>query len=160
MNAGSTYTVKVTARYDSNMAVAANDDPLTLDVNEAGPVATTINDDLDASITTTIIVHVPTVAASTIFQVDPVKVVNGELISRVGRDRDSNPMTIDIINLGPGTATVAAAADETDDDVEYVLVGGNKIQVKAATNNLAATTYNATITIPRGDVALNDAPDL
>ena len=59
-------------------------------------------------------------------------------------------MTIDIINLGPGTATVAAGTGGTDDDVEYVLVGGNKIQVKAATNNLAAITYNATITIPRG----------
>ena len=65
--AGYTYTVKVTARYDSNMAVAANDDPLTLLVNEAGDGAG-IADDRDASVTTTIIVHVPTVAESTTFK--------------------------------------------------------------------------------------------
>ena len=159
LDAGSTYTVKVTARYDSNMAVAANDDPLTLLVNEAGVDPLVISDDRNASVTTTITVHVPTVAASTTFQIDPAKVVDGELISRVGRDRDNNPMTIDIVNLGPGIATVVAGTGETDGDVEYVLVGGNKIQVKAATNNLGIATYNATINIPRGDVALNDLPD-
>ena len=155
LTAGHTYTVKVTARYDTNITVAATDDTTTIDVDEAGgtPAA---DDDRDGSTSSTVTVHVPTVQAATTFQVEPSKVVNGEIISRVGRDRDGNPLTIDIVNLGPATATVAAGADPGDDSVTYTLIGGNKIQVKSAVNNLAAAIYNANVSIARGDVALDD----
>ena len=61
-----------------------------------------------ASVVTTLTVHVPTwLTRPMTFQVDVARLLRVRLISRVGRDISTNPMSFDINNLGPGTATVS-----------------------------------------------------
>lgn len=84
--------------------------------------------------------------------------VNGEIISRVGNDRTNDPLTFEVSNLGDeGSITVALAnPDGADANVSYKVVRGNEIEVRSAVNNLAAGTYNATITVNGGDFDLDD----
>ena len=159
--AGSTYTVKLIAVYDTDREVAAPDNAATTDVFEDGRTAedtadTTDNNDRDGQLRTTVTIHVPSVPVSLNFQVDPSRVVNGEIISRVGNDRTDDPLVFEIDNLGPGTATVAADTGTDDGDVSYEVVDDNKIEVRSAVNNLSAATYNAVITVNGGDFDLDE----
>lgn len=158
--AGSTYTIKLIAVYDRDRQNAATDNAATEDVFEDGrtdpaTADTAADNDRDGQLRTTVTIHVPSVPATMNFQVDPEKVVSGEIISRVGKDRASDPVVFEITNLGPGTATVAADTGATDANVSYKVVDGNKIEVRSAVNNLAAGTYNANITIDGGDFDLD-----
>ena len=160
--AGSTYTVKLIAVYDTDREVAAVDNAATTDVLEDGradaaaDADTIIGNDRDGQLRTTVTIHVPSVPAALNFQVDPDKVVDGEIISRVGNDRANDPLVFEIDNLGPGTITVAADTGAANANVSYEIVGGNKIEVSSAVNNLAAATYNATITVDGGDFDLDE----
>ena len=164
LTAGHTYTVKITSRYDTDVTVAAEDDDDTTDLDESGGSPgvdeTAENNDLDGSVVTRLTVYVPMVNTPLVFQVEADKVVQGENISRVGRDRVSNPMAFVINNLGPGTATVDEAVDVTG--VQFELDGGNKVIVKAGVNNPTVdddTAYAGVITIDRGNFDLDDTAD-
>ena len=169
LTAGVTYTVKLIAVYDTDREVAAADNAATTDVLEDGrtnaidDADTAIANDRDGQLRTTVTIHVPSVPASRAFQVEPSKVVDGEIISRVGNDRASDPLVFEIDNLGPGTATVAVVDPAgTDANVSYEVVDGNKIEVRSAVNNLTAapTTYNAVITVNGGDFDLDDDDEI
>ena len=155
--AGVTYTIEITARYDTDLSVAAVDDPSTTGVNEAGGDATATNDDLDGVKTATVTLTVPSVTPSeNAYQVDSAKVVSGEIISAVGNPRDTNPLGYTVANFGDSSWSVAAASGVTD--VQFEKSGSNKVVVKAGKNNLAGLTDNntAVVTIKGDDVDLDD----
>ena len=149
-NAGSTYTVKVTAVYDSDITQDASGEG-----NDVSDTDTDPANDTDGKLITTVTVHVPTVQASQTFNVEPSKIVEGEVISQIGRDRVNNPLTFDIDNMGPGTAAVSQDAAVTA--VDFELSGSNKVIVKAGTNNLDTTgsPHAGTVTISHGDYDLD-----
>ena len=100
--------MKVTASYDPDFS---RDDGSGTDDDENNITT----DDLNGKLVTTVTVHVPIVQTGLTFQVESAKVVKGEIISRVGRDKTSNPLSFDIRNLGPGTAKVTQPALEDED---------------------------------------------
>ena len=155
LTAGSTYTLKVAAKYDTNIAVDAPD-RVAGDLLEDMIVWTAdldLGNDEDGELVTILKIYVPIVATPLQFQAEPTKVVKGELISRVGRDRDSNPNAFDIKNLGPGIAKVDQEATVTA--VKFELSGGNKVLLRADTNNVPIAPYAGMISIDRGDHDLN-----
>lgn len=126
LTAGATYTVKLIAVYDTDREDAAEDNAATTDVFEDGRTApdtadNTDDNDQDGQLRTTLTIHVPSVPGELSFQVDPTKVVNGEIISRVGNDRTNDPLTFEVSNLGDeGSITVALAnPDGADANVSY-----------------------------------------
>ena len=162
---GATYKVKLIAVYDTNRAVAAEDNAATTDVYEDGRDDSGVADaaagnDHDGQLRTTITIHVPDVVSSLIFQVESSKVVDGETLSRVGYDRVNEPLTFEVSNLGPGTITVAPTVPSSEDSrVSYKVVGGNEIEVMSAINNLGASTYDGTITVNGGNYDLDSADE-
>ena len=152
--AGTTYTLRVAAKYDTNIAVDVPDRAPGDAVDDIGWTGDTDPaNDQDGELVTILTVHVPVVATPLQFQAESAKVVRGELISRVGRDRDSNPLAFEIKNMGPGTAKVERDSGVTA--VKFELSGGNKVLLRADTNNVAATAYAGMISIDRGDHDLN-----
>ena len=155
LTTGHIYRVKLTSYYDTDITEAAEEDDTT-NILEAGPQAVDTEDDRDGSVVTTLTVYVPMVDTPVIFQADVVKVVSGELISRVGRDISTNPMSFVIKNLGPGTAEV----NDQENDIDFVLEGSDEVRLRADSNSIQTTrNYDAIITIDRGDFDLNDSAD-
>ena len=70
---------------------------------------TITDNDTDGKLITTVTVYVPSVPASLTYNVEPSKVVKGEIISQISRDRFNDPLSFNINNLGPGTASVSQA---------------------------------------------------
>ena len=163
---GSTYVVDLTATYDKDVTKAAADNPNTPHIREDGaaistppalPDTSVANDD-DGQIVTRLTVYIPYVPTTSLtFQVDDSKVVEGEVISSVGRDRVNNPLAFELKTLGPAEATVAATGAGVD-EVDFELdTATGKITVSAAKSRLAAGDDRVgTITITHDDIDLDD----
>ena len=162
--AGQTYTVTVVHTYDTNVEVAAADNPATTNIfedgraNAAAEADTAPANDQDGQLRTTVTVRVPQVdPVSAEFQVDPAKVVSGEIISQVGRARNADPLAFNVKNIGSATFTVSQEDGVTDVKFEKT---GSKVVVRAGVNNLSDTDDDqATIAIARGDFDLDGTDD-
>ena len=149
LTAGHTYTFKVTATYDRDIETDASGEG-----NDVSDADILVDNDTDGKLETTITVHAVAVQEALTFQVESSKVVAGEIISRVGRDRGSNPLSFDIGNMGPGTASVSQL--DTVTDVKFEMSGSSKVVVRAGANALGATgPHTGTIKIAHGDFDLD-----
>ena len=147
------HDIKVTATYDKDRKSAAADKSNTKNIFEDGrddsraAANNTLDDDRDGQLVTNLTIFVPSIDESLPFDVDSSKVIAGDTISVVNRDIDEKPQAFEIKHLGHGTASVS---EPENNDVDFELVGGNKVIVKAAKSNpfsKSTTSQTATITI-------------